>query len=151
MQEREHCPSFAEGEPEARECEETYQCPRCSTNQVGSGSRGSWLWIGLLWARQRSGSLEQVHTTRYRIAHTSEPARNLVEPPCLLSYYPGLHWPACHFVSFHGVRNMIWCRWGGCLPCRGKGCAPGAIAAEWALQPQPPLFSSSKVKQAPRS
>ena len=38
------------------------------------------------------------------------------------SYYPGLHWPAYHFVSFRCVGNMIRCRWGGCLPCRGNGC-----------------------------
>ena len=91
-------------------------------SQVGFRSRGSWLWLGLLWARRRLESLEQVHATRCRVAHPSEPARNLVEPPVYLVTILVSTDQWSHFVSFHGVGNMIRCRWGGCLPCRGNGC-----------------------------
>ena len=126
--------------------------PDLPRSQVGSGSRGSWLWISLLWARQRSESLERVQATRSRIAHTSEPARNLVERPCLLVTI--LVSTDQRIILFRFAVSGTWYDADGAavFPVVGMAvCAPRVNAAEWALQPQPSLSSSSKVKQAPRS
>ena len=117
--------------------------PDLLCSQGGFRYGGSWLWIRLLSSRQCSKSLKQVHTTWYPITRTLEPARNLAEPSCLLSYYPGpLASVSFYFISQSGTRSTADEEVGTAV------CTLGVSVAERALKPHPPFFHLTKRNSA---
>ena len=129
--------------------------PDLPRSQVGSGSRGSWLWISLLWARQRSDARSPWNGSKQHdpglltLQNLQEILLNV--PVYLVTILVSTDQ---RIILFRFAVLGTWYDADGAavFPVVGMAvCAPRVNAAEWALQPQPSLSSSSKVKQAPRS